>query len=79
MSVRVIARIRPLLPAELDKDTIVKVDSTDGDSPGAVSNIVRLPNPKNEAEEFSFQFNRVFGSEATQEDVFSTEGIYTFS
>ena len=71
MSVRVVARIRPLLKTELDKDTIVSVDGASGQGP---STIVRVPNPKNEGEEFSFQFNSVYGPEATQQDLFDGEG-----
>ena len=64
MSVRVVARIRPLLQAELDKDTIVTADGS----------VVRIPNPKNESEDFSFQFNSVYGFEATQQTLFDQEG-----
>lgn len=63
MSVKVVARIRPLLKAELDKDTIVTADGP----------VVRIPNPKNENEDFSFQFNSVYGSDATQQDLFDSE------
>ena len=69
MSVKVIARIRPLLKSELDKDTIV-----DADGP-----VVRIPNPKNENESFSFQFNSVYGSETTQQELFDGEGNYESS
>ncbi|PMD20540.1 kinesin-domain-containing protein [Hyaloscypha hepaticicola] len=70
MSVRVVARIRPLLDKELDKDTIVRAESS-GD--GKIMNIVRIPNPKNEAEEFSFTFNGVYDMETTQEELFTNE------
>ncbi|PMD42377.1 kinesin-domain-containing protein [Hyaloscypha variabilis F] len=70
MSVRVVARIRPLLDKELDKDTIVRAESS-GD--GKAMNIVRIPNPKNEAEEFSFTFNGVYDMETTQEELFTNE------
>jgi hypothetical protein len=70
MSVRVVARIRPLLKSELDKDTIVMVDSKDDQN-----TIVRIPNPKNEGESFSFQFNSVHGQEASQQDLFDNEGM----
>ncbi|KAF2687762.1 kinesin family protein-like protein [Lentithecium fluviatile CBS 122367] len=73
MSVRVIARIRPLLKHELDKDSIVTAESsTDGDCKGRPT-IVRLPNPKNPAESFSFQFNSVFEQDATQQEIFDAE------
>ncbi|RYP66714.1 hypothetical protein DL771_007647 [Monosporascus sp. 5C6A] len=56
MSVRVVARIRPLLEKELDKDIIVHAASSEEGKP---CNVVKIPNPKNEAEEFSFTFNGV--------------------
>jgi hypothetical protein len=37
-------------------------------------NIVRIPNPKNEAEVFSFAFNGVYDLETTQEELFTKEG-----
>jgi hypothetical protein len=67
----VVARIRPLLDKELDKDTIVRAESG-GD--GKTMNIVRIPNPKNEAEEFSFSFNGVYDMDTTQEELFTNEG-----
>lgn len=69
MSVRVIARIRPLLKAEIKKDVIVEAA---GD-PANSRTIVRIPNPKNEAEAFSFQFNSVYGQDASQAQLFDTE------
>ena len=71
MSVRVVARIRPLLDRELDKDTIVRAESSQEGKP---MNIVRIPNPKNESEEFSFAFNSVYDKETTQEELFTNEG-----
>ncbi|KAF3354537.1 40S ribosomal protein S6-B [Verticillium dahliae VDG1] len=70
MSVRVVARIRPLLPKELDKDTIVTADSTEEGKPAT---LVKIPNPKNESEEFSFAFNSVYDQAATQEALFASE------
>ncbi|KAF2147452.1 uncharacterized protein K452DRAFT_293866 [Aplosporella prunicola CBS 121167] len=72
MSVRVLARIRPLLKAELDKDTIVTAEKTGADENVAPS-IVRIPNPKNDAESFSFQFNSVYDRETTQHELFDKE------
>lgn len=70
MSVRVVARIRPLLEKEMEKDTIVRAESgSDGES----LNVVRIPNPKNESEEFSFTFNSVYDMDTTQEQLFNTE------
>jgi hypothetical protein len=75
MSVRVVARIRPLLQKELDKDVIVRGDSVEEGKPMTV---VKIPNPKNEAEEFSFAFNGVYDQLATQETLFNSEGMKMF-
>ncbi|KAI9776761.1 MAG: hypothetical protein M1839_009405 [Geoglossum umbratile] len=73
MSVRVVARIRPLLSAELERDIVVQgVSPSDSDSNGD-TNTIRIPNPRNEGEDFSFQFNSVYGMQATQEDIFQNE------
>lgn len=71
MSVRVVARIRPLLEKELDKDVIVRAD---GVEEGKTPTIVKIPNPKNGAEEFSFAFNSVYDRASTQEQLFTAEG-----
>jgi hypothetical protein len=73
MSVRVVARIRPLLKQEIEKDVIV-TSTTSPLEPSGVPKIVRIPNPKNDAELYSFQFNSVYGQEATQQDIFDNEG-----
>ncbi|KAF4126010.1 hypothetical protein GMORB2_1256 [Geosmithia morbida] len=70
MSIRVVARIRPLLEKELDKDIIVRPDSVEAGSPNT---IVKIPNPKNDAEDFSFAFNSVYDQSTTQEDLFTSE------
>ncbi|KAF1356620.1 P-loop containing nucleoside triphosphate hydrolase protein [Delphinella strobiligena] len=70
MSVRVVARIRPLLKQELEKDTIVEAAAPTGDTGPS---IVRIPNPKNAAELYSFQFNSVYDQETTQQTVFDNE------
>lgn len=72
MSVRVVARIRPLLEKELDKDIIVRPASNDD---GKSSNVVKIPNPRNESEEFSFAFNSVYDQATTQEELFTAEGM----
>ncbi|KAI1175251.1 P-loop containing nucleoside triphosphate hydrolase protein [Nemania sp. FL0916] len=70
MSVRVVARIRPLLDKEGDKDIIVRpASNNDGES----NNVVKIPNPRNEAEEFSFTFNSVYSDSTTQEELFTSE------
>ncbi|KAF2653032.1 kinesin family protein-like protein [Lophiostoma macrostomum CBS 122681] len=73
MSVRVVARIRPLLKQELDKDTIVTADSPEGGNNAASPTIVRIPNPKNDTESFSFQFSSVYEQDATQQQLFDSE------
>lgn len=40
---------------------------------GSSLNIVRIPNPKNESEEFSFTFNGVYEMKTTQEELFTAE------
>ncbi|KAK5704392.1 hypothetical protein LTR97_003410 [Elasticomyces elasticus] len=72
MSVRVVARIRPLLKAEIERDVIVDAASAPGSAEEKKS-VVRIPNPKNESEAFSFQFNSVYGQEATQAHLFDGE------
>lgn len=67
-----VARIRPLLKQELEKDTIVEAAAPTND-PNASATIVRIPNPKNEAEAYSFQFNSVYDSSATQQHIFDDE------
>ena len=72
-SVRVVARIRPLLKHELDKDTIVTAEASQGDST-ATPSIIRVPNPKNDNESYSFQFSSVYDQETTQQQLFEGEG-----
>ncbi|KAI9787035.1 MAG: hypothetical protein M1835_002881 [Candelina submexicana] len=72
MSVRIIARIRPLLKTELDKDIIVQAVPSD-DDPSGKPTIVRIPNPRNGSEDFSFQFNSVYDQDTNQQDIFDNE------
>ena len=74
MSVRVVARIRPLLEKELGKDVIVHAESTEE---GRHPTVVKIPNPKNESEEFSFAFNSVYDQPTGQEELFNAEGKMT--
>ena len=74
-SVRVVARVRPLLKSELERDTIITTSSSDSEASNK-ANIVRIPNPKNAGEDFSFQFNSVYDQEATQQDIFENEGRF---
>jgi hypothetical protein len=71
MSVRVVARIRPLLKQEIEKDIIVTPSSSDRSN---TQNLVRIPNPKNYAELYSFQFNSVYDQHAVQQEIFDSEG-----
>lgn len=70
MSVRVVARLRPLLSGENEKDQIVSCHNGADQKPS----IVKIPNPKNVAEEYSFQFSSVYGQESSQQEIFETEG-----
>ncbi|KAH7029195.1 P-loop containing nucleoside triphosphate hydrolase protein [Microdochium trichocladiopsis] len=72
MSVRVVARIRPLLDHELDKDIIVTAASS-ASAPENTFNVVKIPSPKNDAEEFSFTFNGVYDQTTSQEELFAAE------
>ena len=88
MSVRVVARIRPLLRSEREIDVILRPGSnstttTSRQSPQSANgdrkstdrdNVVRIPHPKNESEEYSFQFNSVYDAEITQQEFFDAEG-----
>ena len=89
MSVRVIARIRPLLKLENERDIIVTTAASEssehgtgktGNKAGGKQNgndntgVIRIPNPKNGAEQYSFQFNSVYDHTATQQAVYDSEG-----
>jgi hypothetical protein len=90
MSVRVVARLRPLLKSERELDIIVRTGSSatsesgkskkgspDSKTPAVLRDretIVRIPNPKNEGEQFVFQFNAVYGGSTTQQEIFDAEG-----
>ena len=78
MSVRVVARIRPLLKSENEKDAIVEAIGIDAGS-SARPSIVKIPNPKNFAEDFTFHFSSVYDQQATQQELFDTEGKLTES
>jgi hypothetical protein len=74
MSVRVVARIRPLLNSENEKDAIVEAIGDAASS--ARPSIVKIPNPKNFSEDFTFQFNSVYNQESTQQELFDAEGRF---
>ncbi|KAJ5779757.1 hypothetical protein N7457_007477 [Penicillium paradoxum] len=92
MSVRVVARIRPLLNSEREVDVILRTgssadsksrQSTIGDKPEKSDkklaalrdrdNVVRIPNPKKEGEEYAFQFNGVYDAKVSQQELFDAE------
>jgi hypothetical protein len=64
-SVRIVARIRPVLGTEIEEDAVVSVDG----------NAVVMPNPKNEKETFTFPFHVVYGMESDQATIFA-EGLW---
>ena len=70
MSVRVVARVRPLLKAEIEKDVIVEVAES-----AESKTVVKIPIPKNESKAYSFQFNSVYGRDATQSQLYDDEGM----
>lgn len=71
MAIRVVARIRPQQQSELEKDVIV---SAIGNDTPEQPTLVRIPNPKNESEAFTFQFSAVYDHLATQQEIFDNEG-----
>ena len=71
MSVRVVARIRPLLKSENERDQVV----SSHDGADSKPSIVKIPNPKNFSEEYSFQFHSVYGQDSTQQEIFENEGL----
>lgn len=74
MTIRVVARIRPQQNGELEKDVILATGNVDGE-PLHPSTLVKIPSPKNENEEFSFQFSSVYNQSSTQQSIFDNEGL----
>lgn len=89
MSVRVVARVRPLWKSERELDVILRIgsQSTTAKDDGKPSHekgslaalrdrdtIVRIPTPKNGNEEYSFQFNGVYDAGVSQQELFDAEG-----
>lgn len=70
MTIRVVARIRPAQQNELEKDIIVKAASNDEGPP----TLVKIPNPKSQHEDFTFQFSSVYDETAQQQTIFDNEG-----
>lgn len=67
-SVRVVARVRPLNQAENQKDKILETTGT-----SETKTTVRIPNPKNNSELYTFQFNSVYDEQSTQAQIFDGE------
>ncbi|KAF2773720.1 kinesin-domain-containing protein [Teratosphaeria nubilosa] len=72
MSVRVVARIRPLLKNEIEKDVIVNAARGAGDTEEREC-VVQIPNPKNARESYAFHFNSVYEAVATQQQLYDNE------
>ena len=68
MSVRVVARTRPLLNSERDVDQILTTGADDNKS-----TTIKIPNPKNLQEEYSFSFSSVYDQCSTQQQIFEAE------
>lgn len=75
MGIRVVARIRPQQSHELGKDVIV---STASNAESEQPTLVKIPNPKNESEDFTFQFSSVYDHTANQQQIFDNEGLLEF-
>lgn len=73
MSIKVVARIRPLLKAEAGSPEIIVEALTSSDDTASRPNTIRLPNPRNPSENYSFQFNNVYDAQATQQEIFDNE------
>lgn len=65
MSVRVVARVRPRLKTENEKDEILSLH--DGST-------VKIPNPKSMNQFHSYEFAAAYGQDATQQEIFDAEG-----
>lgn len=70
MAIRVVARIRP---QQQNEDAIVST-ACNSDDLSAQPTLVKIPNPKNEGENFTFQFSSVYDHQATQQQIFEQEG-----
>lgn len=46
----------------------------DADMSSSKATVVRIPNPRNEGEDFSFKFHSVYDGTATQQEIFDAEG-----
>ena len=92
-TVKVIARVRPLLKSEIENDKVVETcssvtpsQSTTSGTIGAARktgtasesqerfDTIKIPNPKNAGEKYSFQFQAVYDEQGTQQEIFEREG-----
>ena len=76
MPVRVVARIRPPQhkdPDVPDQDIIISTISNGHDAPPYPTE-VKIPNPRNEKENFTFNFSSVYDHLKTQQELFENEG-----
>lgn len=71
MAIRVVARVRPQQQKELDEDVIVSTAGSSDDSPHLAE--IKIPNPRNDKESFTFQFSGVYNHLATQQQLFENE------
>ena len=72
MAVRVVARIRPIQHKELDQDIILSTVSNGHDA--SYPTEVKIANPRNEKENFTFNFSTVYDHRKSQQDLFENEG-----
>ena len=72
MAVRVVARIRPQQQNELETETILS--TVNNQETSEKPTLIKIPNPKNESEVYSFQFSGVYDHFATQQQIFDNEG-----
>ena len=72
MPVRVIARIRPPQHKDPEQDSIISTISNGYDTPYPTE--VKIPNPRNEKENFTFNFSSVYDHLKTQQELYENEG-----
>ena len=74
-TVKVVARIRPLLKSENEIDKIVEASSSNSSALEQQRyDTIKIPNPKNAGEKFGFQFQAVYDEDGTQQEIFEKEG-----
>lgn len=93
MAIRVVARIRPRQAGEAGQDIIVTTapatatstassneggERTTSSGAPATTTLVKIPSPKNENEDFTFQFSSVYDQFASQQVIFDQEGWFIY-